>query len=85
MYVLVKRKDLFNDTSWLQVVDIVNKGMAHGIELRGISMTLAEQLEEIIQVRNVQTEFLEENHKNESEEEHEGHTVRKRKNELIFC
>lgn len=84
MYVLVKRKDLFNDTSWLQVVDIVNKGMTHGIELRGISMKLAEQLEEIIQVRNVQTEFLEESHKNESEEEHEGHTVRKRKNELIF-
>ena len=77
MYVLVKRKDLFNDTSWLQVVDIVDKGMAHGIELRGISMTLAEQLEEIIQARNVQTEFLEESHEDESEEEHEAHTVRK--------
>lgn len=86
MYVLVKRRDLFNDTSWLQVVDIVNKGMAHGIELRGISMTLAEQLEEIIQVRNVQTEFLEESHKNESEEEHEGHTISETEEEssLVF-
>ena len=77
MYVLVKRKDLFNDTSWLQVVDIVDKGMAHGIELRGISMTLAEQLEGIIQARNVQTEFLEESHENETDEEHDAHTVSK--------
>ena len=70
MYVLVKRKDLFNDTSSLEVVDVVKKGMAHGIELRGISMALAEQLEEIIQMNNVQTEFLQEGHQNESEEEH---------------
>jgi len=40
-------------------------------------MALAEQLEEIIQVRNVQTKFLEESHEGESEEEHEAHTVRK--------
>ena len=77
MYVLVKRKDLFNDTSWLQEVDIVDKGMAHGIELRGISMTLAEQLEGIIQARNVQTEFLAESHENETDEEHDAHTVSK--------
>lgn len=77
MYVLIKRKDLFNDTSWVKVVDIVDKGMVHGIELRGISMALAEQLEEIIQVRNVQTKFLEEGHEGESEEDHEAHTVRK--------
>ena len=78
MYVLAKRKkDLFNDTSWLQVVDIVDKGMAHGIELRGISMTLAEQLEGIIQARNVQTEFLQESHENETDEEHDAHRVRK--------
>lgn len=77
MYVLVKRKDLFNDTSWLQVVDIVDRGMAHGIELRGTSMTLAEQLEGIIQARNVQTEFLAESHENETDEEHDAHTVRK--------
>ena len=77
MYVLAKRKDLFNDTSWHQVVDIVDKGMAHGIELRGISMTLAEQLEGIIQARNVQTEFLQESHENETDEEHDAHRVRK--------
>ena len=68
---------MFNDTSWLQVVDIVDKGMAHGIELRGTSMTLAEQLEGIIQARNVQTEFLEESHENETDEEHDAHTVSK--------
>jgi len=78
MYVLVKRKDLFNDTSWLEVVDIVEKRMAHGIELRGMSMALAKQLEEIIQAKNVQTKFLEESHEDESEEEHEAHTVRKK-------
>ena len=59
------------------MVDIVDKGMAHGIELRGISMTLAEQLEGIIQARNVQTEFLEESHENETDEERDAHTVRK--------
>ena len=78
MYVLIKRKDLFNDTSWLEVVEIVDKGMVHGIELRGMSMVLAQQLEEIIQARNVQIEFLEESHEGESAEEHEAHTVRKR-------
>jgi len=86
MYVLVKRKDLFNDTSWLQVADIVDKGMAHGIELRGISMALAEQLEELIQARNVQTKFLEESHEGESEEEHEAHTITETEEEssLVF-
>ena len=78
MYVLIKRKDLFNDTSWLKLVDIVDKGMAHGIELRGISMALGKQLEEIIQAKNVQTKFLEESHEGESEEQHEAHTVRKK-------
>ena len=77
MYVLLKRKDLFNDTSGFQVIEILDKEVAHGIELRGVTVPLAKKIDEYIQANNVQTQFLDGSHEGEDEEEHEAHSVRK--------
>ena len=85
MYVQMKRKDLFNDSSpWFKVVEIVEKKMAHGIELRGASISLEKEIESYIQEKNVETEFLEDKtHELEDEEEHDEHLVREFKVTLI--
>lgn len=76
MYVIMKRKDVFNDTSAFKVVEIIEKEIAHGIELKGVTVALAKRIEDFIRENNVQTEFLEDkSHEVESEEEHEEHEV----------
>ena len=78
MYVQMKRKDLFNQTStWYAVSEIIDKKLAHGIELRGVSATLAKEIENYIQEKNIETKYLEDkSHEDEDEEEHSSHSVR---------
>ena len=77
MYVQMKRQDIFNDSSGFKVIEIVNKEIVHGIELRGVTLPLAKKIEEYVRENNVQTDYLEDTHpEDEDEEEHEAHSVR---------
>ena len=57
MYVPVKRKDLFNG-SWFHVSDFLEGEIAHGILLQGEGVSLAKQLKNVMEVNNVEAEFL---------------------------
>ena len=57
MYVPVKRKDLFNGT-WFHVSDFLEGEIAHGILLQGEGVSLAKQLKNVMEVNNVEAEFL---------------------------
>ena len=57
MYVPVKRKDLFNG-SWFHVSDFLEGEIAHGIFLQGEGVSLAKQLKNVMEVNNVEAEFL---------------------------
>ena len=57
MYVPVKRKDLFNG-SWFHVSDFLEGEIAHGILLQGEGVSLAKQLKNVMDVNNVEAEFL---------------------------
>ena len=81
MYVHMKRKDLFNQTTtWYTVTEVVDKELTHGIVLRGASTKLAKELEDFIQDRNIERNFLDDkNNKDENEEENEASEVREAK------
>ena len=66
MYATVTRRDLFNG-SWFEVVQIVENEISHGLILSGEAVALAKDFEEMIRVKNVQTNFL--THSDEDEEE----------------
>lgn len=70
MYVPVKRKDLFNG-SWFHVSDFLEGEIAHGILLQGEGVSLAKQLKNVMEVNNVEAEFLKQDDEatEESEEE----------------
>lgn len=57
MYVPVKRKDLFNG-SWFHVSDFLEGEIAHGILLQGEGVSLTKQLKNVMEVNNVEAEFL---------------------------
>lgn len=87
MYVYMKRKDLFNHTTtWYTVTEVVDKELTHGIVLRGASTKLAKELEDFIQDRNIERNFLDDkNNKDENEEENEAsEETLQEEEELVF-
>lgn len=86
LFVYMKRKDLFNYIIiWYIVIEIINKKLIYGIELRGILIKLVKKFENFILDRNLEGNFFDDkNEKDENEEENEVSMVRDVKLFLIL-
>lgn len=86
LFVYMKRKDLFNYIIiWYIVIEVINKKLIYGIELRGVLIKLVKEFENFILDRNLERNFFDDkNEKDENEEENEVSMVRDVKLFLIL-
>lgn len=86
LFVYMKRKDLFNYIIiWYIVIEVINKKLIYGIELRGVLIKLVKKFENFILDRNLERNFFDDkNEKDENEEENEVSMVRDVKLFLIL-
>lgn len=89
LFVYMKRKDLFNYIIiWYIVIEVINKKLIYGIELRGVLIKLVKKFENFILDRNLEINFFEDKNekdeKDENEEENEVSMVRDVKLFLIL-